>query len=420
MLRHLGDEPFGADRVARVEHHRVRDGAHHRQVLERHLRRAVFADRHAGVGAGQLHVQHRDPGHADEIGGAVEEAGERRREWNRAACREPHRRSDHDLLGDEHLEEAIGCDLLEAIAEGGILHVGVERDDARVHLADGGERRAPRLAGGDEIAHLVGGRRQRAVVGGRRGRAGAARPADGRFRIGARQLRLELLDRLVGLLAALQRLAVPGVLSFDRREPLAFQRARHEHGRLTARRACHVQSLSGRPRCRGRRRPSPSSRRRSTGPRCDSGRDRTRSAGSVRARWRRRSRTGCPACSARPRRRLPTPSPRQSRRRRAGRRCDTPSRSAARSMRCRSPHKCPGRASRSRRRRRAAAGSGGLRGPMRTSAAPATARAERDLPRPTRRRGSGRHAPSTGRSDRCRDSAGSSDRSASPRRTAPP
>ena len=62
----------------------------------------------------------------------VEEAGERRRERNRAAGGEAHRRADHDLLGDEDLEEPIGRDLLEPVAEGRVLDVGVERDDARV------------------------------------------------------------------------------------------------------------------------------------------------------------------------------------------------------------------------------------------------------------------------------------------------
>ena len=43
------DELLGADAVARIEHRDVRLGAAHREILERHLRRAVFADRHARV-----------------------------------------------------------------------------------------------------------------------------------------------------------------------------------------------------------------------------------------------------------------------------------------------------------------------------------------------------------------------------------
>ena len=41
---------LGADGVARVEHRRAGEGAHHRQVLEGHLRRAVLADRDARRG----------------------------------------------------------------------------------------------------------------------------------------------------------------------------------------------------------------------------------------------------------------------------------------------------------------------------------------------------------------------------------
>ena len=78
-----------------------------------------------------------DRRHADEIGGARQEAGEGRRKRNRAARRQPHRRADHRLLGDEYLIEAIRVRLLELVAEGRVLHVGVERDDARV-----GRRRA--------------------------------------------------------------------------------------------------------------------------------------------------------------------------------------------------------------------------------------------------------------------------------------
>ena len=43
------DQAFGADGVARIEHRDVRLRAHHRQILERHLRRTVLANRDAGV-----------------------------------------------------------------------------------------------------------------------------------------------------------------------------------------------------------------------------------------------------------------------------------------------------------------------------------------------------------------------------------
>ena len=73
----------------RIEHRAVRHAAHHREILERHLRRAVLADRHAGVRAGELHVEVRDAGHADEVAGALEKARERRRKRDRAAAARP-------------------------------------------------------------------------------------------------------------------------------------------------------------------------------------------------------------------------------------------------------------------------------------------------------------------------------------------
>jgi hypothetical protein len=66
-----------------------------------------------------------------------------------------HRRADHHLLGDEVLVEAIRQHLLELVAEGGVLHVGVERDDTRVGFAELGERRAVRLARRDLIRPSV-------------------------------------------------------------------------------------------------------------------------------------------------------------------------------------------------------------------------------------------------------------------------
>ena len=44
---------------------------------------------------------------------ALEEARKARRERDRAARRQAHRRADHRLLGDERLVEAIGMDFLE-------------------------------------------------------------------------------------------------------------------------------------------------------------------------------------------------------------------------------------------------------------------------------------------------------------------
>ena len=48
-VSHRGDELRRLVRVARVEHDARVDGAERRDVLERHLRRPVLADRHPGM-----------------------------------------------------------------------------------------------------------------------------------------------------------------------------------------------------------------------------------------------------------------------------------------------------------------------------------------------------------------------------------
>ena len=130
--RHRLDQALGADRVGRIEHDRVRHGAHHRQILEPHLRRAVLADRHAAVRAGELEVGARDRRHADVVEGARQEAGEGRDERDLAARRQADRDADHVLLGDEALEVALRVRGEEALGEGRVLGVAVDHRDQRI------------------------------------------------------------------------------------------------------------------------------------------------------------------------------------------------------------------------------------------------------------------------------------------------
>jgi len=130
-------------------------------MFERHLRRPVLADRHAGVRTGHLDAHVADRRHTDEIVRARQEARERRREWNRAARGQPHRGADHRLLGDEVLIEAVGQRLLELITEGRVLHVRVERHHARIRFAELGDGDAVGFARRDLLAERVGRRRHR-------------------------------------------------------------------------------------------------------------------------------------------------------------------------------------------------------------------------------------------------------------------
>jgi len=51
---------IGGDAVGGIEDEGLGDGAEHGQVLQRHLRGPVLADRDAGVRAAELHVRARD------------------------------------------------------------------------------------------------------------------------------------------------------------------------------------------------------------------------------------------------------------------------------------------------------------------------------------------------------------------------
>src|SRR4029077_18108389 len=61
----------------------------------------------------------------------------------------------HLLLGDEHLEVPLGEGGRELRGVGGVAHLAVERDDLVVPRAQGDQRVAVGLAGGDLVAGLV-------------------------------------------------------------------------------------------------------------------------------------------------------------------------------------------------------------------------------------------------------------------------
>ena len=212
---------------------------------------------------------------------ARQEARERRGERNRAAAGEAHGGADHDLLGDEVLVEPIGSDLLELVAEGRVLDVGVERDDARVDRADGCERRAPRFARGDDDRPSC--RRARAlrVIRRRFGRLFERGPGStGVGRVGrpaasrARRPPCRLPSPFLSALPC--QPSLPSIAA----SPLPFSvRARIIVGRpLVARASARP---SGAPGCRGRRRRWRASRKRSSARRSRPCRGRTACAGSA-------------------------------------------------------------------------------------------------------------------------------------------
>ena len=161
LVGHGGDELGRLVGVGGVQHRRAVHGTERGDVLERHLRRAVLADRDAGVRAGQADVRPRDRRHADEVVGAREERGERRGERHPAAHLHADRRGDHLLLGDEHLEVAVLVRLAEQLGVRRVRHLAVERDDVAAHRAERGQRLAVGLARRLLLADLV--RRQLAA-----------------------------------------------------------------------------------------------------------------------------------------------------------------------------------------------------------------------------------------------------------------
>src|ERR671921_691940 len=79
--------------------------------------------------AGETDVGARDRGHPDKVVRAGEESGEAGGERDPVAHAHPHGRRDHLLLGDEHLEVAVGVFLCELLGLGGVAHLAVEGDN---------------------------------------------------------------------------------------------------------------------------------------------------------------------------------------------------------------------------------------------------------------------------------------------------
>ena len=179
------------------------------------------------MGAAELQVGARDRPHADEVVGTAEEGAEARGKGLPAAGLEADRRGDHLLLGDEHLEEAVGVLVGEALRIGRVADLGVERDHPLVHRARPGERVAVGAAGGDLLADLIGRALDLDVgdlEGARLGRRSDLHPQ--------RTDSAELGDRRLGVG---ERLAVLVRLVLDRLDPGALLGAGEDHGGLLGR-----------------------------------------------------------------------------------------------------------------------------------------------------------------------------------------
>ena len=213
------------------------DCAQRRNVLERHLRRAVLADRHAGVRAGQAVVRAADRGYADEVVGARHERGERRRERAPARHLDSDGRRDHLLLGDVHLEIPFRDGVAEDLGKRRVRDFAVETDDVPARLAERCERLAVGLPRRDLGAELVVRQLQRA--------AGAEIvPRRGHIRLRHVDTEVphaaELFDRLVRVVECL---AVQAVLVLDLLDALALDRVTDHDGRPPGRECFAVRTI---------------------------------------------------------------------------------------------------------------------------------------------------------------------------------
>jgi hypothetical protein len=166
-----------------------------------------------------------DSRHPDEVVGAGEERSEGGREGDISADGHAHGGRDELLLGDEHLEVALGMRLGEVLRVGGVVHLPVQGDHVAAG-ANGSQRRTEGPPGGDLGARLVTRQAHLAAGPDPGGPAFRLRPVDDEVALAA-QLGDGPLSHLRG-----QRPAVPALTVLDLGEPAALAGAGQDHGGL--------------------------------------------------------------------------------------------------------------------------------------------------------------------------------------------
>ena len=141
----------------------------------------------------------------------------------------PDRGGDQLLLGDEHLEVALGVGLGELVGEGRVADLAVHGHHVGAD-AQRGQRVAVGLAGGHLLAPLVAGQLDLGAVGGGPGWAacGRARPTDQQVPFAAEFDHGPFRHRFW------QGLAVPAFAVLHLRKTPALAGAGHDDGRLVA------------------------------------------------------------------------------------------------------------------------------------------------------------------------------------------
>ena len=171
-----------------------------------------------------------DGSHPDEVIGAGEEGGERRGERAVAAHAESDRGRHQLLLGDVHLEVALGILLRELVGEGRVAHLAVHRDDIGAGT-ERGQRLAVGLAGCDLVPDGVDRERHHdAGVRCATGRPGLVRSRTAHDEV---PFPAQFDDRSLGHLRR-ERLAVPALPVLDLGEAAALDGPGQDDGRLVA------------------------------------------------------------------------------------------------------------------------------------------------------------------------------------------
>ena len=219
VRRHLFQQFFRGDGFRRIQHRAADNRAHHGQIFQRHLRRAVFADADADVRADEFHIRGRNSRDANLVCGARKKCRERRDERNVAARRKPNGDGHKVLFRDETFGESVRELFEKLFRVGGIFRVAVHRDDALIGFTNADERGTVSFARGNLITKLVadGGIacRRGEVRRGQSGRRGNCN-AETRLRV-----RRKFRDGLRGLVFA-QRFAVPAFFVLDERNARAL------------------------------------------------------------------------------------------------------------------------------------------------------------------------------------------------------
>src|SRR6266702_6415152 len=111
MVRHFSHQLCSLVGITGIEYRATKDGTHHRKVLQRHLRRAIFTNRDTGVGTTETNIGTGDRSHTDEVIGTSEERREGRGKRNLLAHAHTDGSRHHLLLGNILLKVAIGVGL---------------------------------------------------------------------------------------------------------------------------------------------------------------------------------------------------------------------------------------------------------------------------------------------------------------------